>query len=41
MNIIDTWVTYPMDDPGKKIAYGVLVVIIPKNDGKKENIVIK
>ena len=27
MNIIDTWVTYPMDDPSKKIAYGVLVVI--------------
>lgn len=27
MNIIDTWVTYPMDEPGKKIAYGVLVVI--------------
>lgn len=27
MNIIDTWVTYPMDEPGKKIAYGMLVVI--------------
>lgn len=27
MNIIDTWVTYPMDDSSKKFAYGVLVVI--------------
>ena len=27
MNIIDTWVEYPMNDPSKKFAYGVLVVI--------------
>lgn len=27
MNIIDTWVTYPMDEPGKKFVYGLLVVI--------------
>lgn len=27
MNIIDTWVAYPMDEPGKKFAYGILVVI--------------
>lgn len=27
MNIIDTWVEYPMDDPGKKFAYCILIVI--------------
>lgn len=27
MNIIDTWVEYPMNEPGKKFAYGVLIVI--------------
>lgn len=27
MNIINTWVEYPMDDPGKKFAYCILIVI--------------
>lgn len=27
MNIIDTWVEYPMDDPGKKFAYCILMAI--------------
>lgn len=27
MNIIDTWVEYPMDDPGKKFAYCMLIVV--------------
>lgn len=27
MNIIDTWVEYPMNDPGKKFAYCILIVI--------------
>lgn len=27
MNIIDSWVEYPMNDTGKKIAYGILVII--------------
>ena len=27
MNIINTWIEYPMDDPGKKFAYCILIVI--------------
>lgn len=27
MNIIDTWIEYPMDDPGKKFAYCILIAI--------------
>lgn len=27
MNIIDSWIKYPMDEPGKRFAYGILVAI--------------
>lgn len=27
MNIINTWVEYPMDDPGKKFTYCILIII--------------